>query len=43
MNFPLNAPDIPGYDQGQVDALLARVKTQYKNPERKLITIDQTN
>ena len=38
MNFPLNAPDIPGYDQGQVDALLARVKTQYKNPERKLIT-----
>ena len=38
MNFPLNAPDIPGYDQGQVDALLARVKTQYKNPQRRLIT-----
>lgn len=38
MNFPLNALDIPGYDQGQVDALLARVKTQYKNPDRKLIT-----
>lgn len=38
MNFPLNAPDIPGYDQTQVDALLARIKTQYKDPTRKLIT-----
>ncbi|HEY7854112.1 MAG TPA: hypothetical protein VIB80_03235 [Aquiluna sp.] len=38
MNFPLNAQDIPGYDQEQVDALLARVKTQYQNPNRTLIT-----
>ena len=38
MNFPLNAQDIPGYDQEQVDAVLARVKTQYQNPNRTLIT-----
>ena len=38
MNFPLNAPDMLGYDREQVDALLARVKTQYQNPNRILIT-----
>lgn len=38
MNFPLNATDIPGYSPDQVDALLARVKTQYQNPERRLVT-----
>jgi DivIVA domain-containing protein len=38
MNFPVTAKDIPGYDQEQVDALLARVKTQYQNPNRTLIT-----
>jgi DivIVA domain-containing protein len=38
MNFPLNAKDIPGYSLEQVDALLARVKTQYQNPERRLVT-----
>ena len=38
MNFPLNAMDIPGYSSDQVDALLARVKTQYQNPERRLVT-----
>ncbi len=38
MNFPLNEHDIPGYDQEQVDALLARVKTQYQKPNRILIT-----
>jgi DivIVA domain-containing protein len=38
MNFPLNSPDIPGYSSDQVDALMARVKTQYQNPERRLIT-----
>ena len=38
MNFQLNPPDILGYDREQVDALLARVKTQYQNPNRILIT-----
>lgn len=38
MNFPTTAQDIPGYDRDQVDALLARVKTQYQNPTRTLIT-----
>ena len=38
MNFPVTATDIPGYDREQVDALLARVKTQYQTPSRKLIT-----
>ena len=38
MIFPLNAPDILGYDREQVEALLARVKTQYQNPNRTLIT-----
>ena len=38
MNFPLNASDIPGYSPDQVDALLGRVKTQYQNPGRRLVT-----
>jgi DivIVA domain-containing protein len=38
MSFPLNAIDIPGYSTGQVDALMARVKSQYQNPDRRLIT-----
>ena len=38
MNFPTTAPDIHGYDRDQVDALLARIKTQYQNPNRTLIT-----
>jgi DivIVA domain-containing protein len=38
MNFPTSAQDLPGYDCDQVDALLARIKTQYQNPGRTLIT-----
>lgn len=38
MNFPLNAQDIPGYSLDQVDALMARVRIQYQNPERRLVT-----
>lgn len=38
MNFAVNASDIPGYNQEQVDALLSRIKAQYKNPDRLLVT-----
>jgi DivIVA domain-containing protein len=38
MNFPTTAQDLPGYDSDQVDSLLARVRTQYQNPSRTLIT-----
>ena len=38
MNFSRNAADVPGYDLEQVDALLARIKTQYQNPQQRLVT-----
>jgi DivIVA domain-containing protein len=38
MSFPLTAAKLQGYDPEQVDALMARVKTQYENPELELVT-----
>lgn len=38
MNFPLTKRDISGYSPDQVDALMARVRAQYQNPERRLVT-----
>lgn len=38
MNFPTTAKDILGYSPDQVDALMARVKAQYQQPQRRLVT-----
>lgn len=37
MSFPLTAAKLQGYDTQQVDALMARVKTQYENPDLELV------
>lgn len=38
MSFPLTSAKLQGYDLQQVDALMARVKTQYENPNLELVT-----
>jgi DivIVA domain-containing protein len=40
MGFPNTSGKIPGYDPGQVDALMARVERQYQNPELKTLRSD---
>ncbi len=38
MNFPMASAKLQGYDPKQVDALMARVKSQHDNPDRELIS-----
>ena len=38
MSFPLTAAKLQGYDTQQVDALMARVKSQYENPTKELVS-----
>lgn len=38
MSFPLTSKKIQGYDPQQVDALMRRVKTQYEDPQRELLS-----
>lgn len=38
MNFPLASAKLQGYDPRQVDALMARIKTQNESPEREILS-----
>lgn len=36
--FALNQPEIPGYNQQEVDALMKRIEVQYQEPHRNIVT-----
>jgi DivIVA domain-containing protein len=38
MNFPMASAKLQGYDPKQVDALMARVKSQQENPDREILS-----